>query len=84
MPKCPYGKDAFETNFLCENLPSQMPIPSHRIHLIPVVNESQSPFLRPIAYRVMPISVSIALGHVSVNAVKATAGGAGPLIAPRV
>ena len=35
----------------------------------------QSPFPRPMAYRVAPISVSIALGHASANAVKATAGG---------
>ena len=32
-------------------------------------------FPRPVAHRVAPISVSIALGHASVNAVKATAGG---------
>ena len=36
-----------------------------------------------MAHRAAPISVSIALGHVSANAVKATAG-AGPLVAPRV
>ena len=36
---------------------------------------SKSPFPRPMALRVAPISVSIALGHVSANAVKATAGG---------
>ena len=36
-----------------------------------------------MAHRVAPISVSIALGHTSANAVKATAG-AGPLVAPTV
>ena len=36
-----------------------------------------------MAHRVAPISVSIALGHASANAVKATVG-AGPLVAPRV
>ena len=36
---------------------------------------SQSPFLRPMAHRAAPISVSIALGHASANALKATAGG---------
>ena len=35
----------------------------------------QSPFLRPMAHRAAPISVSIALGHASANAVRATAGG---------
>ena len=39
--------------------------------------DSQSPFPRPMAHRAAPISVSIALGHVSGNAVKATAGGGG-------
>ena len=37
--------------------------------------KSQSPFPRPIVHRAAPISVSIALGHASANAVKATAGG---------
>jgi len=37
--------------------------------------KSQSPFPRPMAHRAAPISVSIALGHASANAVKATAGG---------
>ena len=37
---------------------------------------SQSSFpLHPMAHRAAPISVSIALGHASANAVKATAGG---------
>ena len=35
----------------------------------------QHSFLVPMAYRAVPISVSIALGHASANAVKATAGG---------
>ena len=35
----------------------------------------QSPFPRPMAHRAVPISVYIALGHASANAVKATAGG---------
>ena len=38
-------------------------------------SQSQSPFTRPIVHRAVSISVSIALGHVSTNAVKATAGG---------
>ena len=38
----------------------------------------------PMAHRAVPISVSIALGHASANAVRATVGGAGPLGAPRV
>ena len=38
-------------------------------------SKSQSPFPRPFAHRAAPISVSTALGHASVNAVKATAGG---------
>ena len=29
----------------------------------------------PVAHRVVPVSVSVALGHTSANAVKATAGG---------
>ena len=37
--------------------------------------KSQSPFPRLIAHRAAPISISIALGHASVNAVKATVGG---------
>jgi len=37
--------------------------------------KSQSPFQRPMAHRAAPISVSIALGHASANAVRATAGG---------
>ena len=36
---------------------------------------SQSPFPRPMAHRAAPISVYIALGQASANAVKATAGG---------
>ena len=44
--------------------------------------KSQSPFPRPIAHRAVSISVSIAPGHASANAVKATAG-AGPLVAPQ-
>ena len=35
---------------------------------------SQSPIPRPMAHRAVPISVSIALGHASANAVKATVG----------
>ena len=48
--------------------------------------KSQSSFPRQMAHRAAPISVSMALGHVSANAVKATAEGgvAGPLVAPRV
>ena len=37
--------------------------------------KSQSPFPCPMGHRAAPISVSIALGHVSAGAVKATAGG---------
>ena len=37
--------------------------------------KSKSSFLRPMADRAAPISVSIALGHASANAVKATARG---------
>ena len=37
--------------------------------------KSQSPFPRLIAHRAAPISISIALGHASANAVKATVGG---------
>ena len=48
------------------------------------VSKSKS-FLHPMAHWAAPISVSIALGHASANAVKATAGGgAGPLVAPHV
>ena len=36
---------------------------------------SKSPFPYPMAHRAAPISVSIALGHASANAVTATAGG---------
>ena len=32
-------------------------------------------FLPPMVHRALPISVSIALGHMSANAVKATVGG---------
>ena len=46
-------------------------------------SQSQSPFPRPIVHRASPISVSIALGHASANAVKATVG-AGQLVAQRV
>ena len=35
----------------------------------------KTPFARPMAHRAAPISVSLALGHASANAVKATAGG---------
>ena len=38
-------------------------------------SQSQSPFPRPMAKRAASISFSIALGHASANAVKATAGG---------
>ena len=38
------------------------------------VKKSKS-FPHPMAHRAAPISVSIALGHASVNAVRATAGG---------
>ena len=48
-----------------------------------ILNQSQSPFPRSMAHMAAPISVSIALGHASANAVKATAG-AGPPVAPRV
>ena len=37
-------------------------------------SQSQSPFPRQMAHRAVTISVSIALGHASANAVKATAG----------
>ena len=37
----------------------------------------------PMAHRVAPISVSVALSHTSANEVKDTAG-AGSLVAPRV
>ena len=37
--------------------------------------KSQSPFLLPMMHRAASISVSMALGHASANAVKATAGG---------
>ena len=38
--------------------------------------KSQSPFLHPMAHRVVPVSsISVALGHMSVNAVKARVGG---------
>ena len=43
----------------------------------PVKVKSQSRFPHPMAHRAVPISVSIALGHASANAVKATAGGGG-------
>ena len=50
-----------------------------------LINQSQKSksFPRPMAHRAAPISVSIALGHASANAVKATAG-TRPLVAPRV
>ena len=38
------------------------------------IYQSQSPFPSHMAHRAAPISVSIALGHASANAVKATAG----------
>ena len=37
--------------------------------------KSQSSYPRPMAHRAAPISVSMAIGHASLNAVKATAGG---------
>ena len=37
----------------------------------------------PMAHRVAPISISVALGHVSASVVRATAG-AGPLVALHV
>ena len=43
--------------------------------LVKLGTQSQSPFLRPMAYKAAPISVSTALGHTSANAVKATVGG---------
>ena len=48
------------------------------------VKKGSKSFPAPMVHRAAPISVSIALGHASANAVKATAGGAGPLVAPRV
>ena len=39
------------------------------------MSKKQSPFPRPMAHRAAPISVSMALGHASANAVEATAGG---------
>ena len=39
-----------------------------------IIKKSKS-FPRPMAHRAAPISVSIALGHASANAVRATAGG---------
>ena len=44
------------------------------IQRVEPVNKSQGPFLHHMAHRAAPISVSIALGHASANAVKATAG----------
>ena len=38
------------------------------------IEKGQSPFPRPMTHRAAPFSVSIALGHASVNAVRATAG----------
>ena len=39
----------------------------------------------PMPHRAAPISISVALGHTSANAVKATGGGgAAPLVAPHV
>ena len=38
-------------------------------------HQSQSPFPCPVAHRAAPISISIALGYASANAVKTTAGG---------
>ena len=38
-------------------------------------SNSQSPFPQPMAHRAVPISISIALGHASASAVKATTGG---------
>ena len=37
--------------------------------------QSQSPFPHPVAHRAAPISISMALGHASANAVTAKAGG---------
>ena len=44
-------------------------------HQCIVLNSSQSPVPRPMAHRAAPISVSMALGHASEHAVKATVGG---------
>ena len=40
-----------------------------------IIKSSQSPFPHPMTHRAAPTSVSLALGHASANAVKATAGG---------
>ena len=51
-------------------------IQSLKFHLfIFIMHSSQSPFPRHIVHRAVPISVSIALGHASANAVKDIAGG---------
>ena len=47
--------------------------------IIPTINK----FMMMMMMRAVPVSVSVALGHEPVNAVKATAG-ACPLVAPRV
>ena len=47
-------------------------VPNKRRGLL--IEKSQSPFPRPMAHKAVPISVSLALGHASANAVKATAG----------
>ena len=69
--------------FFIEGSPSvsiSVPLSTLQYHK---VKKGESPLPRPMAHRAAPISASIALGHASVNAVKATAG-AGPLVAPRV
>ena len=43
-----------------------------------ITSKKSKSFPGPLAHRAAPISVSVALGHASANAVKATAG-AGPL-----
>ena len=45
------------------------------VHMYFNVRHQKSPFPRQMAHRAAPISVSIALGYASANAVKATAGG---------
>jgi len=40
-----------------------------------LISKSQSPFPLPMAHRAAPISVSIALGHASANAVRVQRGG---------
>ena len=54
-----------------------------QISIVEVDQKKVKVLLAPMAHRVAPISVSVALGHASANAVKAT-NGAGPLVAPHV